>query len=171
MTDHDEIYLQPVSTVDPDIGRGWSDHDLTCEHSAPWTAYVRKDLHVAELDRLRAELVEKNAALIKAHDRHQRYEAEVAHYMDGVEILRKELAEARRAQAGLARHIFAIGDDVIRQDGLKNVCQRIQFMGGTYPHAETDNGGMTEPSLASAIARYFDAALAAAQQSATETKP
>lgn len=60
----------------------------------------------------------------------------------------------------LARAIFECGDDI--RPGGTDKCQRIQFMGGTYPDAERPLGGLCESSLES----YLDHLLARFQ---TET--
>lgn len=61
----------------------------------------------------------------------------------------------------LARAIFECGDDI--RPGGTDKCQRIQFMGGTYPDAERPLGGLCESSLES----YLDHLLARFQ---TETE-
>ncbi len=45
----------------------------------------------------------------------------------------------------IARGVFRIGDE------LNDPCQRIQFLGGTYPDCEHDAGGINESGLAIAI--------------------
>lgn len=54
--------------------------------------------------------------------------------------LRTDLADK------IARDIFAEGD-------RSTPCQRIQFMGGTYPDLETNNGGLCESALAIVLRR------------------
>jgi hypothetical protein len=48
----------------------------------------------------------------------------------------------------IARDIFAEGDE-------RTPCQRIQFMGGTYPDGETNQGGYCEAALANALRKIL----------------
>ena len=48
----------------------------------------------------------------------------------------------------IARDIFAEGDE-------RTPCQRIQFMGGTYPDREENNGGYCEIALANALRKIL----------------
>ena len=52
----------------------------------------------------------------------------------------------------IARDIFSAGD-LVRQSGQSDNCQRIAFMGGKYPDAETELGGVSEEPLAGMISR------------------
>lgn len=56
--------------------------------------------------------------------------------------------------AKLARAIFEVGDEPMKLGGPT---QRLQFMGGRYPDAEKDMGGLNEASLTAVIARALAA--------------
>jgi len=73
MSEHAEIFLQPECCADPEFGRAWCDTDSPedCSDGVPWTAYMRKDLHAAELEILRAQLADEKRNCTKFENAHR----------------------------------------------------------------------------------------------------
>lgn len=57
--DHEVIYLEPECCADPDLGRTWcQDVPWDCVDGVHPTAYIRKDIHDAKVEQLKAAIRE-----------------------------------------------------------------------------------------------------------------